>query len=91
MPNTVAGAIAPFPRIAGAASALAGFLQMVAGALSGFALGRLHDGTALPMAMLVAGSAVAAALAFGVLRSSGRGRRRPQSNSYSTASNAERM
>jgi DHA1 family bicyclomycin/chloramphenicol resistance-like MFS transporter len=73
MPNTVAGAVAPFPRKAGAASALAGFVQMVAGAASGVVLGRLHDGTGRPMAMLVAASALAAALAFRVV-----GHRRPR-------------
>jgi DHA1 family bicyclomycin/chloramphenicol resistance-like MFS transporter len=64
MPNTVVGAVAPFPGAAGAASALAGFVQMVAGALSGLVLGRLHDGTAWPMAMLVASSALSAAAVF---------------------------
>jgi DHA1 family bicyclomycin/chloramphenicol resistance-like MFS transporter len=64
MPNTVVGAVAPFPRAAGAASALAGFVQMVAGALSGLAIGRLHDGTGWPMAMLVASSALASTAVF---------------------------
>jgi MFS transporter, DHA1 family, multidrug resistance protein len=68
MPNTMAGAIAPFPRMAGAASALAGFLQMLAGAAAGMAVGRLHDGTARPMALMVAGAAVAAAVGFALLR-----------------------
>lgn len=68
MPNTMVGAIAPFPRTAGAASALAGFLQMLAGATAGMAVGRLHDGTARPMALVIAGAAVTAALAFVLLR-----------------------
>lgn len=63
----MAGAVAPFPRAAGAAAALAGFVQMVAGALSGMALGRLHDGSARPMTILVVGSAVSATLAFRLL------------------------
>jgi DHA1 family bicyclomycin/chloramphenicol resistance-like MFS transporter len=67
MPNAVAGAIAPFPRAAGAASALAGFAQMTTGALSGLVLGRLHDGSAMPMTLLVAVSAVSAALCFALL------------------------
>jgi DHA1 family bicyclomycin/chloramphenicol resistance-like MFS transporter len=74
MPNTVVGAIAPFPRAAGAASALAGFVQMATGALSGLALGRLHDGTARPMTLLVAVSAVSAALCFALLVRRRRGR-----------------
>jgi DHA1 family bicyclomycin/chloramphenicol resistance-like MFS transporter len=68
MPNTMAGAIAPFPRMAGAASALAGFSQMLAGAAAGLVVGRLHDGTARPMAVVIAGAALAAALAFACLR-----------------------
>src|SRR5262245_56648369 len=43
---------------------LAGFVQMATGALSGLALGRLHDGSARPMTQLVAMSAVSAALFF---------------------------
>jgi DHA1 family bicyclomycin/chloramphenicol resistance-like MFS transporter len=68
MPNTRAGAIAPVPRMAGAASALAGFAQMLAGAAAGMAVGRLHDGTARPMALTIALAAVAAATAFTLLR-----------------------
>ena len=68
MPNTMAGAITPFPRMAGAASALAGFLQMLAGAAAGMVVGRLHDGTARPMALMIAGAAGAAALGFALLR-----------------------
>jgi DHA1 family bicyclomycin/chloramphenicol resistance-like MFS transporter len=64
MPNTVVGAMAPFPQAAGSASALAGFVQMATGALSGLVLGRLHDGSARPMTLLVAVSAVSAALFF---------------------------
>lgn len=68
MPNTMVGAIGPFPRTAGAASALAGFLQMLAGAAAGMTVGRLHDGTARPMALVIAGAAVAAAVGFALLR-----------------------
>ena len=68
MPNTMAGAITPFPRMAGAASALAGFAQMLAGAAAGMTVGRLHDGTARPMALTIAAAALAAAAAFALLR-----------------------
>jgi len=64
MPNAVVGAMAPFPQAAGSASALAGFVQMATGALSGLVLGRLHDGSARPMTLLVAVSALSAALFF---------------------------
>jgi MFS transporter, DHA1 family, multidrug resistance protein len=54
MPNAQAGALGPFAHMAGAASALMGFLQMAIAALTGIAFGQLHDGTPLPMAALVA-------------------------------------
>ncbi|MGH6946333.1 MAG: multidrug effflux MFS transporter [Kiloniellales bacterium] len=46
IPNAVAGAIGPFPTMAGAASALLGFLQMGSAALIGIAVGQLVDATA---------------------------------------------
>jgi MFS transporter, DHA1 family, multidrug resistance protein len=54
LPNATAGAIAPFPRMAGSASALLGFLQMSGGAASGWLVGRLYDGTARPIATIMA-------------------------------------
>lgn len=50
-PCSMAGAIGPFPRMAGASSALLGFLQLASGALIGFLVGWLHDGTPVPMAV----------------------------------------
>lgn len=50
-PSAMAGAIGPFPRMAGATSALLGFLQMGSGSLIGFLVGSLHDGTPVPMAV----------------------------------------
>ena len=55
MPNTMAGAIAPFPHMAGAASALMGFIQMTSAALSGALVGFLYDGTATPMMAVIGG------------------------------------
>ncbi|MGP1397455.1 MAG: multidrug effflux MFS transporter [Inquilinaceae bacterium] len=46
LPSALAGAMAPFPRIAGAASALVGFLQMGTGAAGTFAAATIGDGTA---------------------------------------------
>lgn len=43
------GAIGPFPHAAGAASALNGFLMMLAGFLMGSWLGQRMDGTVLPL------------------------------------------
>ncbi len=49
MPTAMAGAIGPFPHMAGAASALLGFVQMTVAALVGFAVGQWDDGTQVPM------------------------------------------
>jgi DHA1 family bicyclomycin/chloramphenicol resistance-like MFS transporter len=50
LPNSMAGALSPFPRIAGSASALMGFMQMGVGAAGSIAVARLHDGTVTPPA-----------------------------------------
>ncbi len=54
MPNSMAGAIGPFPANAGAASALLGFIQMTLAAGVGIAVGAAFDGTARPMAVAIA-------------------------------------
>ncbi|OAN48070.1 Bcr/CflA family drug resistance efflux transporter [Paramagnetospirillum marisnigri] len=54
LPNATAGAIAPFPRMAGAASAGIGFTQMAGGAGIGWLAGLAFDGTARPMATAMA-------------------------------------
>lgn len=54
MPNSMAGAIGPFPRMAGAASALMGFIQMTIAACVGVSVGILHDGTHIPMTAAIA-------------------------------------
>lgn len=59
LPSATAAAVGPFARIAGTASALVGFLQMAGGAAVGFLVGRLHDGTTLPMASGVAAGCLA--------------------------------
>ncbi|MBI3150155.1 MAG: multidrug effflux MFS transporter [Betaproteobacteria bacterium] len=60
MPNAIGGALAPYPRMAGAASALLGFVQMSLAAGVGIAVGHSYDSTALPMTLAIAlcGSAV---------------------------------
>ncbi|WP_022727691.1 multidrug effflux MFS transporter [Fodinicurvata sediminis] len=58
MPNSMAGAIGPYPRMAGAASSLLGFLQMGAAALAGVAVGQLHDGSPKAMSAMMLVSAV---------------------------------
>jgi DHA1 family bicyclomycin/chloramphenicol resistance-like MFS transporter len=59
MPLTVALGMGPHRAIAGNASALMGTLQFGIGAAVGGTLGLLQDGTALPMAAVVAACAVA--------------------------------
>jgi DHA1 family bicyclomycin/chloramphenicol resistance-like MFS transporter len=54
LPQAVAGALSPFPHIAGVASGLLGFLQMSIASLAGLAVGQLYDGTSRPMATVIA-------------------------------------
>jgi len=66
------GAVGPFPKAAGAASALGGFLMMLIAFLTGLWLGVAKDGSALPMAQSIAFWSVATALsAWLVLRRGG--------------------
>ena len=64
MPNSIAGAIGPFPTMAGAASALLGFTQMAIAAAVGIAVGAAFDGTARPMAVTIAAAGMAALAAY---------------------------
>lgn len=64
LPCAMAGAIGPFPKLAGTASALMGFMQMAAGAAVGIAVGRLHDGTPVPTALAIAAMTLAIAAAW---------------------------
>ncbi len=60
IPVGFAAALAPFPRMAGAASSLLGFLQMGLGGVAGMLVGHFHDGSPRPMALVMAlGGAVA--------------------------------
>ena len=67
LPNAMAGAVGPYPTMAGLASALLGFVQMLVAATVGVAVGHLHDGTALPMMGAVALMAAMAATAYRTL------------------------
>ncbi len=51
--NALAGALVHFPSSAGTAAALFGGCQFTAGALAATFVGLLHDGTALPMALVM--------------------------------------
>lgn len=67
LPNTTAAAINPYPTMAGSASAMLGFIQMAVGAVAGWLVGVLHNGTTIPMASVLFAMAVAAALAHAMV------------------------
>jgi MFS transporter, DHA1 family, multidrug resistance protein len=64
-PPGIAAGLSLYPRLAGAASGLLGFLQMVTAALGTFLVGQLPRGSVLPT-NLVVGSCLALAPAFGI-------------------------
>jgi MFS transporter, DHA1 family, multidrug resistance protein len=61
------GAVGPFPKAAGAASALGGFLMMAAAFATGLWLGAAKDGSAMPMVQSIAFWSVLTALSAWVL------------------------
>jgi DHA1 family bicyclomycin/chloramphenicol resistance-like MFS transporter len=63
----IAGAMAPFPQVAGVASAWLGFLQMLVAAATTTVLGIFKATSAAPMAFTVLASAILAALCYGSL------------------------
>jgi DHA1 family bicyclomycin/chloramphenicol resistance-like MFS transporter len=65
--NALAGALTRFQHVAGTASALAGTIQFGMGALSGALVGALHDGTAVPMAAVIAAAGMVSLLAHRLL------------------------
>jgi len=68
-PNCAAGAIAPFPEMAGTAASVAGFTQMAIGAAIGSLVGPLFDGTARPMfAVMMTTMTVAVVIFYARLR-----------------------
>lgn len=69
MPQAMAGALTPFPEIAGTASSLLGFLQSFAGALAGLYVGHGVEASALPMV----GTIAAGGICTFVIAMSGRG------------------
>jgi MFS transporter, DHA1 family, multidrug resistance protein len=65
-PPALAAGLSVHPRIAGAASGLLGFLQMMIAALGTFLIGRLPHDSALAMVVVVV-ACLALALVFGLL------------------------
>ena len=64
MPNAIAGAMEPLPYMAGLAAALLGAVQMGAGGITGYIVNALYDGTALPLAAMLAGLACCGLAAY---------------------------
>jgi len=64
LPQTMAGALASFGRMAGSASALFGFTQMAVAAGAGALVGYFHDGTSLTTALVVTGCAYGAFVSY---------------------------
>lgn len=64
LPAATAGALMPFPQIAGTASSAISFLQMSGGAIIGFIAGYMHDGTTLPLFTVIFASWVCAAAIY---------------------------
>ncbi|PXX92754.1 Bcr/CflA family drug resistance efflux transporter [Marinobacter vulgaris] len=64
LPQTMAGALANFPSMAGSASALFGFTQMLVAATIGMLVGHFHDGTSLVMAATIAICSTAALASY---------------------------
>lgn len=73
LPAAVAGAINPYPEMAGAASALLGFIQSGLGALGSLAVVPFSSASSLPMALVIAAMMAAGFATLGVLWAS-RGR-----------------
>lgn len=68
-PTSQMGAMAPFPREAGAASALSGCSMSLGAVCIGLWVGASYDGTMRPLAFTVAGlTSLTALFAFGLLR-----------------------
>ena len=67
MPQATAGALTPFPKIAGAASSLLSFVQFVTASTAALAVGIAFDGTSRAMATVTAIGAVSAFVAFRAL------------------------
>ncbi len=66
-PNSTAAAMAPFGDRAGMAAALLGTLQYGLAALASAAVAHLHDGTAKPMALTIAGCGLLSVVVLRVL------------------------
>lgn len=64
LPSATAGALMPFPHIAGTASSAISFLQMSGGAFIGYVAGVLHNGTTLPLFAVILTTWVCAGVTY---------------------------
>lgn len=64
MPQSMAGALANYPHMAGSASGLLGFIQMTTAAIAGIFVGHGYDGTPLVMSATIALMGVLTVVAF---------------------------
>ncbi|MEX0921693.1 MAG: multidrug effflux MFS transporter [Rhodovibrionaceae bacterium] len=76
LPNSIAGSLGPFPRIAGSASALLGFAQMLVASGVGFCVGLLQDGTPRAMGALLLAVGLAGGLSYLMLVRGGKAAQR---------------
>jgi DHA1 family bicyclomycin/chloramphenicol resistance-like MFS transporter len=67
LPNGFAGAVSVDPRITGAASGLAGFLQMGLGASASFLVGYVVADSQLPLALVMTASSTLAVVAAAMI------------------------
>lgn len=65
--NATAGALSEFPDMAGTASAFLGMIQFSIGAAAGALVGFFHDGTAMPLVIVMMSSGLLAFLVWMVL------------------------
>jgi len=73
MPPATAGALTPFPRIAGSASSLLSFCQFAVASTAALLVGLTFDGTSRPMATAIAIGSVGAFASFRIACPSRRG------------------
>jgi len=67
MPNAVAAALEPLKHMAGTGSALLGIVQMLCGALGGYIVNALYDGTPRPMGVVILASGLACSAVYAAL------------------------
>lgn len=67
MPHATAGALSPFPEMAGTASALLGFFQLGVGSSVAILVGAFADGTQMPMTVAMAVAGLVSLAGFGLV------------------------